>query len=339
MWKNRFDDPCMTLRVDDGGGVGIGGGTTSEAPATGAPAPPPAPASEPSPVSAPSNPSRQQAVLADMVEGMGPASPRPPQPSIPATATPIAQAIQLAVVPQGVPPTVPVATPQPSPQAAPQQVQQQAPNQQQAAQQAEQYKQARLQVRDQVRSSYALTPEQALGMVTSPETVLPELAADITLNAYEAVASTVFQQIPGIVQQMTGQVIQQMMAAHEAEQSFFRVNEDLRQAPKSEVDRIASLYFQANRGLPGLTAERANREIGILVRNMLGIAPTTSTPVPPVAPPLAQPPGVQPPPTPYGQPQIVARTPIGPGNGAPAPSSAPNVFADMVNWTRQGSTH
>jgi hypothetical protein len=212
-------------------------------------------------------------------------------------------------------------------------------------QQAAQHAQVRDTVRQQIASSYQLTPDRALMMATEPERVLPDMAADITLNAYEATVATLQQQMPQIIaehpqirQQMAQVVqstIQQMFAVHQAENDFFTVNQDLRQVPKHEIDRISALYIQANRGNPGLTRDIATREIGILVRNMLGLSPSTNAPAPNAPqPPAAQPQyqnGYQ-----NGNSNIVARTPLGPGSVAPSPSPQPNVFADMVNFARGG---
>jgi DNA repair ATPase RecN len=208
-------------------------------------------------------------------------------------------------------------------------------------QQAAQHAQVRDTVRQQIASSYQLTPDRALMMATEPERVLPDMAADITLNAYEATVATLQQQMPQIIaehpqirQQMAHVVqstIQQMFAVHQAENDFFTVNQDLRQVPKHEIDRISALYIQANRGNPGLTRDIATREIGILVRNMLGLSPSTNAP----APNAQQPPAAQPQ---YqnGNGNIVARTPLGPGSVAPSPTPSFNVFADMVNHARNG---
>jgi hypothetical protein len=126
-----------------------------------------------------------------------------------------------------------------------------------------------------------------------------------------------------------------MFAVHQAENDFFNLNQDLRQVPKQEVDRISALYIQANRGNPGLTREIANREIGILIRNMLGMSPSTNAPASsPQQPPAAQPQS----PNGYqnGNSNIVARTPLGPGSVAPSPSPQRNVFAEMIDFARSG---
>jgi hypothetical protein len=286
-------------------------------------------------------------VLADIMgHARGPAEAKPPQPVVPS----------IGKGANGAPP--PLAGQQQRPQAPPQyqqpqpQVQQQAPQQyaQQAPpmtqqQQAAQHAQVRDTVRQQIASSYQLTPDRALMMATEPERVLPDMAADITLNAYEATVATLQQQMPQIIaehpqirQQMAQVVqstIQQMFQVHQAENDFFSVNQDLRQVPKHEIDRISALYIQANRGNPGLTRDIATREIGILVRNMLGLSPSTNAPAPNAPqPPAAQPQyqnGYQ-----NGNSNIVARTPLGPGSVAPSPSPQPNVFADMVNFARGG---
>lgn len=270
---------------------------------------------------------------------------KPPQPVVP-KATPV----------NGAPPNVGALTAQQQqrPQAPPQyqqaqpQVQQQAPQQyqQQAPpmtqqQQAAQHQQVRDTVRQQIASSYQLTPDRALMMATEPERVLPDMAADITLNAYEATVATLQQQMPQLIaehpqirQQMAQVVqstIQQMFSVHQAENDFFSANQDLRNVPRHEIDRISAMYIQANRGNPGLTREIATREIGILVRNMLGLSPSTHAPVQNAQqPPAAQPPYQN------GNGNIVARTPLGPGSVAPSPSPSYNVFADMVDFARSG---
>jgi len=279
-----------------------------------------------------------------MGHARGPAEPKPPQPVVPSIgkgANGAPPAVGALNAQQQRPPQPQYQQPQPQvQQQAPQQYAQQAPPMSQQ-QQAAQHAQVRDTVRQQIASSYQLTPDRALMMATEPERVLPDMAADITLNAYEATVATLQQQMPQIIaehpqirQQMAHVVqstIQQMFAVHQAENDFFTVNQDLRQVPKHEIDRISALYIQANRGNPGLTRDIATREIGILVRNMLGLSPSTNAP----APNAQQPPAAQPQ---YqnGNGNIVARTPLGPGSVAPSPTPSFNVFADMVNHARNG---
>lgn len=344
MWKkNKFDEMSLgILSIEgEGGGADLGGGGTSAAPPSDSSASPPPSSSAPGKETA----ARQESVLADIMgHARGPAEAKPPQPVVPSIGkgTPV----------PGQPPPGQYAQQQrpaqPGQQQAQPQYQQQAPQQyaQQAPpmtqqQQAAQHAQVRDTVRQQIASSYQLTPDRALMMATEPERVLPDMAADITLNAYEATVATLQQQMPQIIAehpqiraqmaQVVQGTIQQMFAVHQAENDFFTVNQDLRQVPKHEIDRISALYIQANRGNPGLTRDIATREIGILVRNMLGMSPSTNAP----APNAQQPPAAQPP---YqnGNGNIVARTPLGPGSVAPSPTPSFNVFADMVNHARNG---
>ena len=342
MWKkSSFDEMNIGLlsAEAEGGGADLGGGGTSAPPSSDSSA-----SSSPSSAPGKETAARQESVLADIMgHARGPAEAKPPQPVVPS----------IGKGPNGAPPAPGLAgqqqrPPQPQYQQAQPQYQQQAPQpyQQQAPpmtqqQQAAQHAQVRDTVRQQIASSYQLTPDRALMMATEPERVLPDMAADITLNAYEATVATLQQQMPQIIaehpqirQQMAQVVhstIQQMFAVHQAENDFFTVNQDLRQVPKHEIDRISALYIQANRGNPGLTRDIATREIGILVRNMLGLSPSTNAP----APNAPQPPAAQPQ---YqnGNGNIVARTPLGPGSVAPSPTPSFNVFADMVNHARNG---
>jgi len=347
MPKNDFEkiESLGLLSAEaEGGGADLGGGGTSAPPSSDSSA-----SSSPSSAPGKETAARQESVLADIMgHARGPAETKPPQPVVPS----------IGKGANGAPPAVGALNaqqqrpPQPPQQYAQPQVQQQAPQQyaQQAPpmtqqQQAAQHAQVRDTVRQQIASSYQLTPDRALMMATEPERVLPDMAADITLNAYEATVATLQQQMPQIIaehpqirQQMAHVVhstIQQMFAVHQAENDFFTVNQDLRQVPKHEIDRISALYIQANRGNPGLTRDIATREIGILVRNMLGLSPSTNAPAPNAPqPPAAQPQyqnGYQ-----NGNSNIVARTPLGPGSVAPSPSPQPNVFADMVNFARGG---
>ena len=347
MPKNDFEkiESLGLLSAEaEGGGADLGGGGTSAPPSSDSSA-----SSSPSSAPGKETAARQESVLADIMgHARGPAETKPPQPVVPS----------IGKGANGAPPAVGALNaqqqrpPQPPQQYAQPQVQQQAPQQyaQQAPpmtqqQQAAQHAQVRDTVRQQIASSYQLTPDRALMMATEPERVLPDMAADITLNAYEATVATLQQQMPQIIaehpqirQQMAHVVqstIQQMFQVHQAENDFFTVNQDLRQVPKHEIDRISALYIQANRGNPGLTRDIATREIGILVRNMLGLSPSTNAPAPNAPqPPAAQPQyqnGYQ-----NGNSNIVARTPLGPGSVAPSPSPQPNVFADMVNFARGG---
>lgn len=325
----------------EGGGADLGGGGTSAAPPSDSSASPPPSSSAPGKETA----ARQESVLADIMgHARGPVEPKPPQPVVPsigkgANGAPPAVGALNAQQQRPAQPPQQYAQPQVQ-QQAPQQYAQQAPPMTQQ-QQAAQHAQVRDTVRQQIASSYQLTPDRALMMATEPERVLPDMAADITLNAYEATVATLQQQMPQIIaehpqirQQMAQVVqstIQQMFQVHQAENDFFTVNQDLRQVPKHEIDRISALYIQANRGNPGLTRDIATREIGILVRNMLGMSPSTNAP----ANNAPQPPAAQPP---YqnGNGNIVARTPLGPGSVAPSPTPSYNVFADMVNHARNG---
>ena len=343
MLKSSFEkiESLGILSIEgEGGGADLGGGGTSAAPPSDSSASPPPSSSAPGKETA----ARQESVLADIMgHARGPAEVKPPQPVVPsigkgANGAPIGNTI---VAQQQRPPQPQQQQAQPQyQQQAPQPYQQQAPPMTQQ-QQAAQHAQVRDTVRQQIASSYQLTPDRALMMATEPERVLPDMAADITLNAYEATVATLQQQMPQIIaehpqirQQMAHVVqstIQQMFAVHQAENDFFTVNQDLRQVPKHEIDRISALYIQANRGNPGLTRDIATREIGILVRNMLGLSPSTNAP----APNAQQPPAAQPQ---YqnGNGNIVARTPLGPGSVAPSPTPSYNVFADMVNHARNG---
>ena len=344
MWKkSSFDEMKLGLLSieGEGGGADLGGGGTSAAPPSDSSASPPPSSSAPGKETA----ARQESVLADIMgHARGPAEPKPPQPVVPSIgkgANGAPPAVGALNAQQQRPPQPQYQQPQPQvQQQAPQQYAQQAPPMSQQ-QQAAQHAQVRDTVRQQIASSYQLTPDRALMMATEPERVLPDMAADITLNAYEATVATLQQQMPQIIaehpqirQQMAHVVqstIQQMFAVHQAENDFFSVNQDLRQVPKHEIDRISALYIQANRGNPGLTRDIATREIGILVRNMLGLSPSTNAP----APNAQQPPAAQPQ---YqnGNGNIVARTPLGPGSVAPSPTPSFNVFADMVNHARNG---
>jgi len=288
MPKNDFEkiESLGLLSAEaEGGGADLGGGGTSAPPSSDSSA-----SSSPSSAPGKETAARQESVLADIMgHARGPAETKPPQPVVPS----------IGKGANGAPPAVGALNaqqqrpPQPPQQYAQPQVQQQAPQQyaQQAPpmtqqQQAAQHAQVRDTVRQQIASSYQLTPDRALMMATEPERVLPDMAADITLNAYEATVATLQQQMPQIIaehpqirQQMAHVVqstIQQMFAVHQAENDFFTVNQDLRQVPKHEIDRISALYIQANRGNPGLTRDIATREIGILVRNMLGLSPNTN---------------------------------------------------------------
>jgi hypothetical protein len=346
MWKkSSFDEMNIGLlsAEAEGGGADLGGGGTSAPPSSDSSA-----SSSPSSAPAKETAARQESVLADIMgHARGPAEPKPPQPVVPSIGkgAPVNGAPSAGAPPQFQQQQRPPQQAQPQyQQQAPQQYQQQAPPMTQQ-QQAAQHAQVRDTVRQQIASSYQLTPDRALMMATEPERVLPDMAADITLNAYEATVATLQQQMPQIIaehpqirQQMAHVVqstIQQMFAVHQAENDFFTVNQDLRQVPKHEIDRISALYIQANRGNPGLTRDIATREIGILVRNMLGLSPSTNAPAPNAPqPPAAQPQyqnGYQ-----NGNSNIVARTPLGPGSVAPSPSPQPNVFADMVNFARGG---
>lgn len=240
------------------------------------------------------------------------ASPATPSPA-PVTPT-VVPATPIAPSPVSAPAPAIVAQPSPTPPATPTT----APTPQQYApdpgEQSRNYHAVREAAIPQIASRYQFTPEQKLQLLTSPEDVLPTMAARIMVDAYESAVNVITQMLP----QLVSNISQESAVVRERENEFWQVNPDLRNQPVDVITQIARTYIQLN---PQVSSERANREIGALTRSMLGLAPIT------VAAPSV--------PAPAAPSPIVARTSLGSAvMGAPPTNGQDAIIADMLGWRR-----
>jgi hypothetical protein len=184
--------------------------------------------------------------------------------------------------------------------------------QQDPGEQAQRYNATREAAIPQIAARYQFTDEQKMALLTEPETVLPTMAARIMVDAYESAVGVLTQMLPGLIQSIS----RESNIVQSREEQFWKVNADLRDKPQDIIAQVAQTYLRVN---PQVSAEKADREIGTLVRQLLGIAPPTPTaPQVPVANPL------------------VARTPLGVAamGAPPVLGEQESVLTDMLNWRR-----
>lgn len=261
---------------------------------------------------APNTPSSPEATPATPMPAAPPTTPVVAQPTTPAVvppATPVAPVPP--VVTQPVVPPAPVTQPTLTPPATsvpPTQPEALPPGQPPTDLVA--YQATKTRAAEEIASKYQFTPEQALQLATEPEKVLPGLIGRLYVDVFEAVSSLVLQSVPRI----SYEVNQTTLAAYKREQDFFKNNKDLVDVDRDTVHRFASAYMQLNRQVP---ADQADKEIGAMIRQALGIAPPVVAPVP----------GTPAPPVVPGTPVLVARTPL--GSSAPPQPPAPPTDATM----------
>lgn len=121
--------------------------------------------------------------------------------------------------------------------------------------QAEQYKQTRTDSLKALTEHYKIKDEDVERLQTEPETVIPELAANMYLDVYESVMKHITQQIPQLIQQNT----QQQETVRQNEQAFFNKWPALKGADMSVMNRLAASYRQLN---PKASAEQFINEVG-----------------------------------------------------------------------------
>jgi hypothetical protein len=137
--------------------------------------------------------------------------------------------------------------------------------------------------------TFALSEEDAQTLVTEPEKILPKLAANVYMAAYENVTKSIMASLP----QMIAQTMSQQTAVETATDAFYTKwgKLDRNNAKHSSaVNRIAKVYRQVN---PKASAEQFTAEVGAQTLLALGIpfeeiidAPPTEIPKPfqPAAP-------------------------------------------------------
>lgn len=152
----------------------------------------------------------------------------------------------------------------------------------------EQRAELRSQALQSLATRYALSEDDAREFEMNPEKALPKLAANLHLQVYEQVVSTVMQQIPGVVNTLTTQRV----TAEQKENEFYSEYEDLRPY-KDQVLQVAQMWTQMNPKTK-LTPKQRSAEIAKFARAALGLTPqTTAIPrsegsnLPPASPPPA----------------------------------------------------
>lgn len=170
--------------------------------------------------------------------------------------------------------------------------------------------QKRTEYLQELAQTYAMTEEEGVELLRSPETVLPKLAAQLQLN----IAEQTIQQLARILPQFMDTHLNQKQTYAKNQESFFEEWPDLNKPEYTDtLTRIAVTYRQQN---PGATKERAIKEIGAIAAIALGVVPAASTPpetVQPIAP-------VQP-----------AHRPVMPGGGVRPVSKVTNEFTALAN--------
>ena len=269
------------------------------------------PVSLPAPAATATRPADTRPEHAEAKPQVPVAAPAAPVPAQPPT-QPVAQPQQPAQQYQPQHPT----QPQPPPPAAPQ-PQQWTP---------EQIASARQDVINRISPTFTFSEEQVIQLQTEPEKVLPTLAAQIFVAAYETLLPAVVQQIAPMVQNQ----IQTQHAQAQEENRFFerwpQLKEKMTSDPnaRAEVLRIAQTYNRMN---PQSDPGRWTEEVGAFASMRLGL--------PVAAPQLAAP---APPPAARPQPQrpFSPANPNGSAFGAPQAPPEENWFAQQVQtWEEE----
>lgn len=159
-------------------------------------------------------------------------------------------------------------------------------------------------------SMYALTPEQVEGLDTNATAMVPELLAQVHVNAVTAAMNRMAEMMPYMMQrhlQAVGRNSENANAFYEANKHLDRNNPQIGQA----VAQMARVYRAQN---PQATKADMIKAVGLLVSQQLGIAP--------------QAPG----PAPQQQQQVAGFVPAATGgsNGQPPPAPAPDPWAGMA---------
>lgn len=294
-----LDDPELDKAME-----GLAGepATPEEKPAV-TPPPPPAAATPPAEPVPPATPPAPAPIEPPPAAATPAPSPTPPVAAPPASAP---AAPPQPEVPLPVPPPVAV-----QPAAAPA-----APAKSQEEQERER-SELRSKYISELEQQYAVPEDQVDALLTSPEKVLPNLAARVHL----AVQEQTINAIVGALPQLIGNYIQQDAANRERQQAFFKTWPALSDvAGKQTVERLLKAYPVA----PGTTAEQVTREVGIAAMTIL-----QRPIVPPTAPGTLAPPPAEP------------FRPAGPGGAGGVPGSKPQLglweglAEELLNEDRQ----
>lgn len=116
---------------------------------------------------------------------------------------------------------------------------------------------------EELTGVYGFDEETAMRLQTEPELVLPKLAAQLQINAVKQAVEVVQRMIP----QMVPQVQQQMSRVQQAEELFYGVNPDLK-GKEAQVLAAGKMFREIN---PKASPEEAAKQIGIIVRQSMGL--------------------------------------------------------------------
>ena len=174
----------------------------------------------------------------------------------------------------------------------------------------------REQIHAKIAEQYALSPEDAVAMVTAPETVLPKLAANMHMQVMTEVIGFVQHALKSIPEMLNTHVEGQRQE-QEAENMAFAAWPGLRAHKDVFISNIvAARKAQGASATPDAVLQAA----GMMTAYALGLDPAqvrSATVAAPVAPPV----GTQIPPKPPG---------AGTAGGAPTP--APSLWETLANY-------
>lgn len=243
-------------------------------------------------------------------EPEAPAAPATPPAVVPPVAAPAAPATP-ATPPAPAAPVVP-ATPAAAPQAPVQPVDEAAPPVQPEAPVQPQTPEQRAELRnkeiERLVGAYALNAEDSAAILTSPETVVPKMLANLHVNVCDSIIGAIMSRMPDAVQT----IMESGRAAREAEDAFYSAWPALKDAKyKTVVGNAIQAYRALN---PRAQRDEMIRAAGLnaMIYSRLPIPPELLAPQP-----LSQPATPQP-----------SFSPAAPaaGHGSPAPTKSTNPF-------------
>lgn len=130
---------------------------------------------------------------------------------------------------------------------------------------------------ERLTGEYQFSPEEAAALQTEPETVLPKLAADLTLRVREQVIQEVLSHLPNVI----GQVTVSQTRDQKAAEAFFTAHPDLQKYAKDITPAAAEFRRRNPKATPQQVIDGAAR----MVRAIHNLPmPAAGSPVPTPAP-------------------------------------------------------
>ena len=130
---------------------------------------------------------------------------------------------------------------------------------------AEQMLQRRNSLLSEIGGRYVVSEADAERLITEPHKVLPEMAAKIMLDSFDASVSIMASMLP----KMIADVVQKQSQADTAQKAFFDQWPQLAKPELApEIQRVAAMYRQLN---PNAPLKKALSDIGALVATTLGL--------------------------------------------------------------------